>query len=126
MHDYRFTVSKELDFAAAHYLPSYHGQCERLHGHNYIVRLYAGADELDSEGLVIDFARLKSVLKEIIDRFDHQLLNEVAPFDKVEPSSERLAEYIAEQAADKLDDGRVRITECRVNETSRNCARYVR
>ncbi len=126
MQAYRFTVYKEQDFAAAHFLPSYHGQCERLHGHNYVVRLYASADALDREGLVIDFARLKAVLKDILDRFDHRLLNEIAPFDSLEPSSERLAEYIAEQAAARLDDERVRITECRVYETARNCAMYRR
>ena len=126
MHGYRYTVYKQQDFSAAHYLPAYHGECERLHGHNYVVRLYAGADELDGEGLVVDFAKLKSVLKEILDRFDHRLLNEVAPFDRLAPSSERLAEYIAEEAARALDDGRLRITECRVYETARNCASFKR
>ena len=44
----RFTVFKETDFAAAHFLREYHGKCESLHGHNYRVRVYVGAEELDS------------------------------------------------------------------------------
>jgi 6-pyruvoyltetrahydropterin/6-carboxytetrahydropterin synthase len=126
MREYRFTVYKEQDFSAAHFLREYHGECERLHGHNYIVRLYAGADELNGEGLVADFGVLKAMLKEILARFDHHLLNDIPPFDTRPPSSELLAEYIAEEAARQLDDERVRITECRVWETARNCASYKR
>lgn len=123
---HRFTVYKEQGFSAAHFLRQYHGKCERLHGHNYRVRVYAGADELDAEGLVVDFGRLKAALVEVLGRFDHRLINEVPPFDERHPSSELLAQYIAEQVAAQIDDGRVRITECHIWETDRNCAIYQR
>jgi 6-pyruvoyltetrahydropterin/6-carboxytetrahydropterin synthase len=123
---YRYTVYKQQEFSAAHYLREYHGQCETLHGHNYIVRIYASANELDGEGMVIDFALLKGALKQVIDRFDHQNLNDVAPFLKTNPTSERLAEHICEEVGRQLDDERVRITRCDVWETAANCASYLR
>ena len=122
----RFEVSKELDFSAAHFLREYQGECERLHGHNYRVRVFVGADELDSEGLVVDFSKLKAALKRVIERFDHRLLNEVEPFDELNPSLEHLARYIAEEVAQAVDDERCRVTECHLWETERNCAVYRR
>src|SRR5687767_5266660 len=102
----RFTVFKETDFAAAHFLREYHGKCENLHGHNYRVRVYAGADELDGEGMVVDFVLLKRALLEVVNRFDHRNINDVPPFDTLNTTSEHLAQYIAEEVARAVDDAR--------------------
>ena len=123
----RYTVYKQTEFAAAHFLREYHGICEELHGHNYHVRIYVCADELDSEGMVIDFVKLKGVMREVIeDPFDHWCINEVPPFNETNPTAENLATFFAEECAKKIDDGRVRVCECRVWETVRNCAIYRR
>lgn len=122
----RFTVTKEQDFSAAHFLREYHGQCEQLHGHNYRVQISVSCDELDDEGLVVDFVRLKEAMQEVIKRFDHQLLNEVEPFDMLNPTLEHLARYIAEEVAVRIDDGRARVTECLLWETERNRVLYTR
>ena len=122
-----FTVYKEIEFAAAHFLREYKGACEDLHGHNYRVRIYAGADELDGEGMVVDFARLKQAMREVIhDRFDHKNINGITPFDRLNPTAENLAQHFADAVATHLDDARVRVTECRVWETDRNCAIFRR
>jgi 6-pyruvoyltetrahydropterin/6-carboxytetrahydropterin synthase len=123
----RFTVFKEIGFAAAHFLREYHGKCEALHGHNYRVRVYVGADELDPEGMVLDFVELRRVLREVVDeRLDHRHLNEVPPFDSRNPTAEHIAQWIAEEAAARIDDARVRVVECHVWETETNCAIYRR
>jgi 6-pyruvoyltetrahydropterin/6-carboxytetrahydropterin synthase len=119
-------VIKEQDFSAAHFLREYHGKCEQLHGHNYRVQVSVGCDELDAEGLVVDFAVLKDAMQAVIGRFDHQLLNDVPPFDKLNPTLELLARHIAEEVARRIDDDRVRVTACRLWETDRNCAHYRR
>jgi 6-pyruvoyltetrahydropterin/6-carboxytetrahydropterin synthase len=121
-----FTVYKEQDFAAAHFLRQYHGKCENLHGHNYRVRVYVSADQLDSEGMVVDFVELKRAMKAVIDRLDHLNINEVAPFDELNPTAEHIARHIAEEVAAAIDDGRARVSECHVWETDRNCAIYRR
>lgn len=127
MAEYRYTVYRQLEFAAAHFLREYHGKCENLHGHNYIVRIYVSADELDPEGMLLDFVALKGVMHEVIhDRFDHRCINEVAPFDTLNPSAENLARHFAEECAAQIDSPRVRVTECRVWENERNCAIYRR
>jgi 6-pyruvoyltetrahydropterin/6-carboxytetrahydropterin synthase len=122
----RFTVFKETDFAAAHFLREYRNQCENLHGHNYRVRVYVGADELDSTGMVIDFVKLKSAMMEVVRRFDHHNINEVPPFDLLNPTAEHVARYIAEEVATAIDSDRVRVTECHLWETDRSCAIYRR
>jgi len=126
MAEYRYTVYKEAEFSAAHYLRDYHGICERVHGHNYRVRVYVGADELDTEGIVVDFVVVKEALQRVCDRFDHTLINDIAPFDELTPTVEHLAQYFAEQVALEVDSERRRVTECHVWETDRNCAIYRR
>ncbi|MCB1188704.1 6-carboxytetrahydropterin synthase QueD [bacterium] len=124
---WKYTVYKEVEFAASHFLREYHGKCEHLHGHNYVVRVYVSANELDGEGIVYDFVKLKQVMNDVFyERFDHKHLNDIPPFDEINPSAENIATWIGEQMGGMLDDGRVRVTEVRVWETARNGAIYRR
>ncbi|MFO7773621.1 MAG: 6-carboxytetrahydropterin synthase QueD [Dehalococcoidia bacterium] len=84
----------EEHFDAAHYLPSYHGKCENLHGHRFKVVARVGAARLDETGLAYDFVQLKEHLREVLARFDHTCLNDVPPLDKIGPSSENIAATI--------------------------------
>jgi 6-pyruvoyltetrahydropterin/6-carboxytetrahydropterin synthase len=122
----RYTVFKETDFAAAHFLAQYHGKCEMLHGHNYRVRIYVGAEQLDPEGMVIDFAMLKAALMQVINRLDHHNLNDVEPLSRRNTTAEYVAEFIAEEVAAQVDDARVRVTEVHVWETDRSGVVYRR
>ena len=81
-------------FSAAHSLKEIGGECEGLHGHNFIVEASVSSPTLLPTGVVIDFRVLKKNLGDIIDTLDHVNLNELAPFTKVNPSSENLAKYI--------------------------------
>ena len=81
----------EEHFDAAHYLPNYHGKCENLHGHRFKVVARLEAAKVDESGMAYDFAQLKQHLREILARFDHTCLNDVAPLDKLGPSSENIA-----------------------------------
>ncbi len=84
----------EEHFDAAHYLRNYHGKCENLHGHRFKVVARLDAAELDKAGLAYDFAKVKQQLREALAQFDHACLNDVPPFDRIEPSSENLAATI--------------------------------
>jgi len=84
----------EEHFDAAHYLPNYHGKCEKLHGHRFKVVAHFEAAKLDETGLAYDFVQLKQHLREILARFDHTCLNDVAPLNKLGPSSENIAATI--------------------------------
>ena len=97
-----FEVSVEETFAAAHNLRNYKGKCENLHGHNYKVRVVVAGKELDSVGLVFDFVQLKQVIQGVIRSLDHKYLNELSPFDKLNPSAENLARHIYDEATRQL------------------------
>jgi 6-pyruvoyltetrahydropterin/6-carboxytetrahydropterin synthase len=97
-----YEVSVEETFAAAHNLRNYKGKCEDLHGHNYKIRVVLAGKELDSTGLLYDFVNLKQVIRSIIASLDHKYLNELPPFDTLNPSAENLARHIYDQASRQL------------------------
>ncbi len=104
-----YQVSVEQHFDAAHYLRGYQGKCEALHGHRFKVVATVSASELDDTGMAYDFTLLKRHLADILSRFDHTCINDVPPFDKLNPSSENIAAEIY-QALDKvLSDAAVRV-----------------
>ncbi len=89
-----YEISVEQEFDAAHALRGYEGKCERLHGHRFRVAVTITANKLNEIGLAYDFTLLKKQLGEVIGRFDHTSLNETAPFDKMNPSSENIASTV--------------------------------
>src|SRR5215472_11636855 len=88
-----YEVTVEDTFAAGHYLRNYKGKCEKPHGHNYKVRVTLAGRELDRAGLLLDFKDLREVMKVVIERLDHQMINELEPFTVLNPSAENLAKY---------------------------------
>jgi 6-pyruvoyltetrahydropterin/6-carboxytetrahydropterin synthase len=122
-----FEVSVEDSFAAGHFLRNYQGKCEKPHGHNYKVRVTLAGEELDKAGLLVDFKDLRDVLKQVIDRLDHQMINEVAPFTTLNPSAENLARYFYGEVHRWLEPrtgGRVGIKNVTVYETESTTATY--
>jgi 6-pyruvoyltetrahydropterin/6-carboxytetrahydropterin synthase len=121
-----FEITVEENFPAAHALRGYRGKCEYVHGHNYRVRVSLEAAELDAAGLVLDFVELRRVLGDLLEPFDHRLLNEVAPFDTLNPTAENMAHYFFEELSRRLTAHapRVRVTEVRVWETDTATAAY--
>ena len=74
MERWSIQIDKEyLRFSAAHFLIFPDGSAERLHGHNYRVYLEVeGA--LTRHGLVLDFKRVKPVVRELLDALDEHWL----------------------------------------------------
>ncbi len=81
----------EEHFDAAHLIRDYNGKCENTHGHRFKVVIRLEAAKLQQNGLAYDFARIKLSLRETLARYDHAFLNEIVPFDKIEPSCENIA-----------------------------------
>ena len=97
---YEITVEKH--FEAAHYLRGYQGKCENMHGHRYRIVVKIKADKLNDIGLAYDFTDLKRHLNVILERFDHICLNDIVPFDKINPSAENIASTIYNELKEKL------------------------
>jgi len=89
-----FELAVEDSFDAAHALRGYDGPCENLHGHTWKVKVFLQGDKLNEIGLLEDFKNIKKHLKTILDEFDHTNLNDLALFQKINPSSENLAKII--------------------------------
>ena len=122
-----FEVSKEFMFSAAHQIRFHGGKCERLHGHNWRIRVHARASELNRIGMVIDFADLQKLVGDIGARFDHRNVNEVPPFDELNTTAELLARHFYEEADRALaarEGGRVRVTKVEVWENEGSLAVY--
>ncbi|OFV95423.1 MAG: 6-carboxytetrahydropterin synthase QueD [Acidobacteria bacterium RIFCSPLOWO2_12_FULL_54_10] len=98
-----FQVSVDETFAAGHALRGYRGKCENVHGHNYKVQVTLEGPSLDSIGLLYDFKDLKEAIQCSIRKLDHQFLNDVAPFDAVNPSAENMAKYFYEEISRLLE-----------------------
>jgi 6-pyruvoyltetrahydropterin/6-carboxytetrahydropterin synthase len=97
-----YEVSIEKHFDAAHYLRDYKGKCESLHGHRYRVIAKVKAPQVNEIGLAYDFTVLKQHLADILSRFDHTCLNDVPPFDKINPSSENIASIVYDELRPKI------------------------
>ena len=97
-----YEISVEKHFDAAHFLRGYKGKCEALHGHRFRVVARVRASGLDDIGIAYDFAELKQHLNDILSRFDHTCINDVAPFDKINASSENVAATIYGELQTKL------------------------
>ena len=111
-----FSVTKEIYFCYGHRLLNYRGKCRNLHGHNGRVEIELASDTLDRRGMVIDFEKIKSVIKDWIDRnLDHRMiLHEKDPFVPIfkkkkqpsfllscNPTAENIAKLIYEYALKK-------------------------
>ena len=121
-----FEVEIFLSFSAAHRLRDYNGKCERLHGHNYKVHVVCRAKDISKQGMVIDFIELKKATSEVLERLDHRFLNDVSPFDQIEPSAENLAKYLFDEIAANLEDKSNLLHNVSVWESDTSRATYIR
>ncbi len=123
-----FEVSVEHTFAAGHALRNYHGKCENVHGHNFRLAVTVQGEQLDETGLLVDFVALKRVMREIAERLDHQFINDIPPFDVLNPSAENMARYFFDEISKGVGAGgpnaSVQVAEVKVWETDTSAATY--
>ncbi len=119
-----YYLTVKTQFAAAHRLINYDGDCENLHGHNWKVEACVSTRTLDSAGLGIDFKVLKKKTNEVLDTFDHKYVNDIPPFNEISPSSENMASFIFERLKERLNNENVQVFEVKVWESDNACACY--
>ena len=86
-----FFIEKTFTFAAAHKLKlNYLSPCQNLHGHEWTVTVYCAREDVNENGMVIDFSEIKRLVH---GAFDHKTLNDVFLGN---PTAENLAKYIAD------------------------------
>jgi 6-pyruvoyltetrahydropterin/6-carboxytetrahydropterin synthase len=100
-----YALSVEKIISTAHRLRDYDGPCERIHGHNWKIRMDVRAASLDEIGIAVDFVVLQDILDEVAGPFDHQLLNDIPPFDALNPTAENLVKYLYDKIKVLLPKG---------------------
>ena len=119
-----FEVSVDHTFAAGHALRDYKGRCENIHGHNYKMRVTVTGHQLDSTGLLVDFVDLRAAITGVVEGLDHQFLNDLIPFNQLNPSAENLAKYFFDEISARLLDRKLIIKTVTVWETDSTSATY--
>jgi len=120
-----FEISAEYSFAAGHALRGYKGKCENVHGHNYKIQVTVEGEQLNSIGLLMDFVDLRGAIKALADRLDHRFLNDLPPFDQLNPSAENLAKYFCDELESQVRGHGVHVRSVVVWETDTTSATYV-
>ncbi|MGV6813723.1 MAG: 6-pyruvoyl trahydropterin synthase family protein [Phycisphaerales bacterium] len=123
-----FHIQVTHEFCAAHSIILL-GKPEPIHGHNFRVTVTIAGSQLDAEGLLCDFHLVEHTLTQICQPFTNTNLNDIPPFDQLNPTAEHLAKHIADQLAAKLDDTlapRARVYSVSITEAPNCLATYTR
>lgn len=99
-----YEIQVQREFCAAHAI-RIGGEMEPTHGHNFRVTITVAAARLDDNDLVCDFHALEAMVDMIIAPFNNVDLNTTAPFDRVNPTAERIAEHLALTLVDTMPEG---------------------
>lgn len=121
-----FQVCKTFSFDAAHALRGYQGNCERLHGHRWEVAVCLQGPTLNELGILLDFRALKAAIQAVTADYDHNVLNDVPPYDAINPSTEHIARTLFQALRTQLADAtpQVQLAFVQVWESPTSWAKY--
>lgn len=123
-----FELKVKTRFAGAHQLTMVGQKCENLHGHNWHVEVCVKGEQLNSAGVLADFGDIKKAVRAVVDKeLDHKFLNELPAFNGEQPTSERIAVYIAQRVQSYLEtslDENVKVSKVMAWESDDACAIY--
>jgi len=120
----QFVLKTLLDFAAAHSLIGYPGDCAKLHGHNWKIEVEVRGNKLNEIGMVIDFKEIKRHAKIVVKELDHTFLNDHPSFKETNPTAENIAVYLFQEIQKRIATPEVTMHSITVWENDRNCVIY--
>jgi 6-pyruvoyltetrahydropterin/6-carboxytetrahydropterin synthase len=122
----QFSVRVEARFEAAHFLREYRGISEPLHGHSYKVEadLAAQTGGIDNDAIAVDFVSAKRKLEVLAKKLDYGCINDVAPFDEINPSAENIAQWFARELGKAVADENAVVTAITIWEGPVNSVTY--
>lgn len=119
-----YTLKILADFAAAHTLRNYPGDCSRMHGHNWKIEVEVTATSLNEHEMGMDFKAIKTATRELAKTLDHRYLNDIPPFDVVNPTAENIAQHFYQNLSTTLNNDIAKVSAVTLWETDRACVRY--
>lgn len=90
------TVTIKDQFESAVKLYNYKGNCANVHGHTYNIAVTLYNVNQSSE-MVVDYYEAKNWVSEAINALDHKYINEIKPFDVINPTTENIAKWLFQQ-----------------------------
>ncbi len=120
---YEVCVTRE--FCSAHFLRDYQGKCANIHGHNWKIELAFQAEKLNDDGLLVDFFDIGSALDKVIEIIDHKNINDIPPFDQINPTSENLSRWFFDQIKQVMPDAASSLYRVKIWETPDAYASYM-
>jgi 6-pyruvoyltetrahydropterin/6-carboxytetrahydropterin synthase len=120
----QYTLKILTDFASAHTLRDYPGDCRRMHGHNWKLEVEVTTNRLDDTGMGVDFRVIKNAARDLAKTLDHYYLNDIPPFDKINPTAENIAAYFYSGLSQTLNKPDLRVSAVTLWETDRACVKY--
>lgn len=112
-------------FAAAHQLTMVGSKCENMHGHNWRIEVYVTGEKLNAGGVLVDFGEIKAHLARVMEKLDHKFLNELEYFSDGNPSSEKIAYFVATELQTAIDNSSARVSKVTAWESDDACATYI-
>ena len=110
-------LSVDFAFCAAHQLPFYDGPCNRMHGHNYRLRVVIEGQPNPKDGMIRDFEDVRRRTWEVaLAPCDHHTLNDFME----NPTAENLIVWMWERLKPQI----VGLKELRLWETPEYCVTY--
>jgi len=119
-----YTLKIVTDFASAHTLRDYPGDCSRMHGHNWKAEIEVTASELNDAGMVVDFKDIKTATRKITNQLDHRYLNDLEAFKTVNPTAENIAAHLFHELTSQFNKPGITVSAVTLWETERACVRY--
>ncbi len=141
----KIRVTKRFHFEMAHALLNYDGLCRNIHGHTYNMEVTLLGEPRNEaghprDGMVMDFGRLKKIVKtKIVSLFDHALVVHAATPGKdiealqktterliildFQPTSENMLPYFAQLLQPELPSN-VSLFSIRLYETATSYAEW--
>lgn len=136
-----YYLTAKAEFDSAHFLLGHKGKCSNIHGHRWKIIAKIASDCLieggEADGMIVDFADFKRILRALADEFDHKFIIEKGSLKQetvlalqeenfsiltlnFRPTAENLAKYFF----DNIKENGLPIKSLEMYETPDNCAIY--
>lgn len=125
----RMILGKQFEFEASHVLPNKeeYGKCRNLHGHTYKLTVEISGVLDISMGWIMNFKDLKAIVnKVVIDKYDHQHLNNFFEIPTAEVIVLKIADDINRELIkfNRLNQTNILLNKLKLYETSNSYAIY--
>ncbi len=95
-----------------------------MHGHNWKVEVEVSGNKLDNIGMVIDFKKIRIMTNQVVDRLDHQFLNDLSAFKDENPTAENIAKYIHAELTKSINNDNIIVKSIKLWETDKSAVTY--